>query len=823
MAFIYTITSSVSMRIVFFCVLLLGGMLVAASPVFAQTSPAPTTSRTPNSQQVQNEILQDPAVQSTIRRARSLGVPESQIQEMVRSMVAQRQVAMQQERTPSSTVEDSTALRAFDAPAEPTAQDSLALERIRRRAALVDSLSGLEYFGYRLFLGEPLSRDASAMVPVEESYIVGPGDQLRLMVWGGTEMQQDLTVDREGRVFIPRLGPVMVSGQTLSALRGRVRTLLSRIYSGLQAAPATVFMDLTVSRTRPVRVFVMGEVERPGLYTIPNNASVFQALYAVGGPLLTGSLREVRVIRNGEVVATADLYDYLLDGRTPTPLQVLENDFLFIPPRTSTVYVEGAVRRPGIFEVKPSETFTELLHMVAGLRADAYLERATVDRILAPSQRVRPSVARTFERVPLEDLIAGRTRFAVQDGDRFNITSISRDRVNSVAIYGAVYQPGFYALSPALRTVRDLVIAADSLIPDAYPYMAQLFRRRADGKPQEQLRIPLSTIMRGEAGASVFLQENDSLYVYQNAELADSQRVSIAGAIRDPDAYVWYSGMTVADLILQAGGLSLGASLERAELVRAVRNASASQFQRMEFPLVSAPIRAQYSFAPGDLALDLTEAASITLRPNDQVFIRSSPQYRAPRVVYLGGEVQYAGYYALLSEAERLGALIERAGGLNESSYAGGVQMYRQGERVAVDLDRVLRGDVGRDVFLTPGDSIIVPSRPNVVSVLGNVAGTGFYRYEPGKRVTYYLEQAGGARDRTRALYLTQANGATFRVQRKFLLWRVGNPVVSDGAVLVAEAAPQQEARSTDLNQVVTQNLTLLSSFLTILILLRQL
>lgn len=811
------------MRILLTCALVVFWSIGTGSSVWAQTPQSAPATRASQSQQVQAEILQDPAVQNTIRRARSLGVPESQIQEMVRAMVQQRQSAMTEQRSRTVVAEDSTALTEFGLVPETTASDSLALERMRRRAALVDSLSGLEYFGYRLFLGDPLTTDASALVPVEESYIVGPGDQLRLMVWGGTEVQQDLTVDREGRVFVPRIGPVMVAGQPLSALRTRVRGLLSRIYSGLQASPATVFMDLTVSRTRPVRIFVMGEVERPGLYTIPNNASVFQALYAVGGPLLTGSLREIRVIRQGEVVATADLYDYLLDGRVPTPLQLLENDFLFIPPRISSVQVQGAVRRPGIFEVKSNEAFTELLHMVAGLQAEAYLERATVDRILAPAQRIRPSVARTFERVPLSDILAGRTRFPVQDGDRYTITSISQDRVNAVSIQGAVYQPGYYALGPALRTVRDLVIAADSLIPDAYPYMAQLFRRRSDGKPQEQVRIPLSAIMRGEVSASMYLQENDSLYVYQNAELADSQRVSIAGAVRVPDAYVWYSGMTVADLILQSGGLSLGASLERAELVRAVRNASANQFQRMEFPLVNASIRAQYAFAPGDLALDLTEAASVALRPNDQVFIRTSPQYRSPRVVYLGGEVQYPGYYALLSEAERLGSLIERAGGLNESSYAGGVQMYRQFERVAVDLDRVLQGDIGRDVFLTAGDSIVVPPRPNVVSVLGNVAGTGFYRYEPGKRVKYYLEQAGGARDRTQALYLTQANGATFRVQRKFLLWRVGNPVVRDGAVLVAEAAPPQEARSTDLNQVVTQNLTLLSSFLTILILLRQL
>jgi protein involved in polysaccharide export with SLBB domain len=240
----------------------------------------------------------------------------------------------------------------------------------------------LKYFGYETFESIPEAFVPQSTGPADGSYIVGPEDELRLTVWGGAEFTYNLQVDREGRVTVPNVGQFTVAGKRLDELREEMKQWLSRSYSGLTSDPPTVFMDLTLTRLRPSRVFVLGEVPQPGGYTVSSFSTVFNALYSVGGPLKQGSLRDIKVIRDGEVVSTVDIYDYLMEGYSPSSTQLQGNDYIFVPPRGKTVAITGAVKRPAYYEMKEEETVGDLLEYAGGLKAKAYAKRFQIERIV---------------------------------------------------------------------------------------------------------------------------------------------------------------------------------------------------------------------------------------------------------------------------------------------------------------------------------------------------------------------------------------------------------------------------------------------------------
>lgn len=438
----------------------------------------------------------------------------------------------------------------------------------------------LDYFGYNTFDEVPASFQPSAVGPVDAGYIVGPGDELRLTLWGGTDLQRDLEVDREGRVYIPEIGQFTVTGKRLDELRREMRTWLSQDFAGLAADPPTIYMDLTVTRVRPVQVFVLGEVAQPGGYTISSYATVFNALYSVGGPLQRGSLRNIKIIREGDVVGTVDLYNYLLRGGDTDPVQLQSNDYIFIPPRGKTVAIEGAVKRPAYFEMKPGETVSDLLEYAGGLNPEAYTKRFQIERIVPFEERTEAaSVARRVLDVDLDVVRSGERAVRLADGDRVRILSImdARERavtaqIDAASIGGAVFQPGRYEIGGGLRTVRDLIERADGLTGDAYRTRAQLFRLNDD--LEDAVRsLDLNAVLADEPTANIVLQPGDSLHVSSVRQLEAVRSVEITGQVRDPGRFIYREDMTVGDLLFMAGGLTDEEYLkdvfkERADLYR---------------------------------------------------------------------------------------------------------------------------------------------------------------------------------------------------------------------------------------------------------------
>ncbi|NBB73326.1 MAG: sugar ABC transporter substrate-binding protein, partial [Bacteroidetes bacterium] len=752
----------------------------------------------------------------------------------------------------------------------------------------------LRYFGYDIFRSIPDAFRPGAMGPIDDGYLVGPNDELRLTAWGAAQFQYDLTVDQEGRIFIPNVGQYTVSGKRLDALRTELRDWLSQRYAGLTSDPPTISMDLTVTRVRPVQVYVLGEVRYPGGYTVSSGSTVFNVLYSMGGPMRRGSLRNIQVIRDGEVVTTVDLYDYLMRGYNPNPVRLQNGDNVYIPPRNKTVAINGSVRRPAYFEVKPNETFRDLLTYAGGLKPEAYTGRVHIERIVPFDEREEPSVAREAIDFNLNEVRAGDRNIALADADFITVPSILEEnnragatRVNAVKVTGAVFQPGQYEIDGQLRTVRDLIQEADGLRGDAYRPQAELVRLQED-LDEASRTLDLNRVMEDNPLANVVLRPGDSLHVASVQELKIERTVRITGQVLDPGTYTYRDSMTVGDLLFKGGGLTddeylKDVFLERADLYResadgrservipfhlgealngnsfagetlrpgdqirvypvdvevlrdrfveisgAVKSPGRYEFRdnmslkdiilqaegfqegaflqavevtrrpeardgdvrarTLQVGLASGSSADQVSFAVDDTAQALQTADRFQLQHRDRVYVRTDPSFQEQETITVRGEVRFPGEYTLLRENETLFDIINRAGGVRATGYPKGGRLFRDSSQVIVEMGQAIRGEEGSDVILQPGDEIVIPPQPNTVAIRGNVANEGLLKFRPGERVAYYLERAGGTLDETEGIFITQASGATFEVDRG---WFRRTPQVDDGAIIRVTRKPPE-------------------------------
>ena len=784
----------------------------------------------------------------------------------------------------------------------------------------------LMHFGYELFSSPPESFESISSGPVDEGYLVGPGDELRLIVFGSTEFQHDLVVDNEGRIFVPNVGQRTVAGNRLASLRDELRVWMARSYAGLITEPPDVLMDLSVTRLKPVNVFILGEVSRPGRFPLPSNSSVFNALYTVGGPQTSGSLRDIRVIRQGTQVHSVDLYEYLLSGYSDRDVRLQSGDNVFIPPRGKTVTIQGEVHRPAIYELKNDETFRDLLAYSGGLKAEAYTQRFQIERVIPFEERDDPLVVREVFDYNLTDVLKDNEPVEIADGDIVTIFAIpdvnnlaAQRQVRSVSITGAVFSPGRYQMNDQVRTVKDLIDKANGLTGDAFFDKVEMYRL-TDRLKKEVVSLNLNDILNDEPTQNLVLQPQDSLHVFVEGNLIDIPQVSISGQVRntgqfdllenmtiidllykgggltDPEflkavfqdradlfrvspdgrseeiipfhlgdalagtgdskmllragdeirvypldvevpanlfvtisgaikeegTYRFREGMTLEDLILQSGGFEEGAFLQEIEVTRVDSSRTNTELATsILVPFMSALDEGKPSFGLKGPNGNIRAASQFVLQHLDRVYIRKDPNYRQQQTVMVTGEVEFPGSYTLLRENETLTEVIRRAGGVLPSGYPEGGRLIRENLQVIVEMDKAISGDLTADIVLLPGDEINIPLQPNTVAVRGNVANEGLIKFEPGRRVTYYLDRAGGLRKDTESILLTQASGATFRVKRRGLF--KSNPVVDEGAfVLVTHKPPKEPGEGVDVSRTIVDGLAILSSTMTIIVLARQ-
>lgn len=617
----------------------------------------------------------------------------------------------------------------------------------------------LPYFGYDLFQNVPESFQPGAAPAISDDHVVGPEDELRLIVWGAAEFQYDLPVDMNGRIFIPSVGQYTVAGRSLSTLRRDLKIWLSRSYAGLVDNPPSVFMDLSLTRLRPIRLFVLGEVRQPGGYVLPSGSNIFSALYTMGGPLQKGSLRSIKVYRNN-VGYDVDLYEYLVYGTANRTIQLQTGDHVFVPPRGRTVHLEGAVYRPAIYEIRGNESFLDVLEIAGGLTANAYTKRFQIERIIPFQERTDPNVAIELLDYDLGAALQSDAIIPLEDGDRISVYSImdredirSWSRIESASVSGAVFQPGRYELGPAVRTIRDLIREADGLTEDAYMKRVELVRLTPDLR-REILALDLQAVMNDVPNQNVVLRPHDSLSVVSVFDVSAAQTVSINGAVRNPGEYNLLHGMTVGDLLFQAGGLRDSVFLrdvltERADLFR------------------EGPDARTANILPFDLAAALGGAgmAQELLRPNDEIRIYGAstvePVATSERFIVVSGAVKEPGQFQY-RDGMSIESAILQAGGYTEEARTDVVDVARnysdeQDDRLAQVVTVPLRGGdllTGDSGFvLQHRDRISVRNDPGfheqqVVNIRGEVHIPGDYSLQfRTETLADLISRAGGVRD----------------------------------------------------------------------------
>lgn len=613
-----------------------------------------------------------------------------------------------------------------------------------------------QVFGRNIFNTRNLTFEPSVNIATPPNYRLGPGDEVIIDIWGTSQNTIRQQISPDGTINIEKIGPVSLSGMTVSEANSYLKRVLGKTYSGLDAPDGTLEIRLTLGNTRTIQINVMGEVVQPGTYALSSFSTVFHALYRAGGVSDIGSLRNVQVTRNGKTVAKVDVYDFIMKGKTQDDIRLQEGDVIIVPAYEALVQISGNVKRPMKFEMKKNETLATLINYAGGFSADAYTRSLRVVRQNGEEYEINTVKEIDYSAYPM------------RNGDVVTAEAILNRFTNKLEVRGAVYRPGIYQLNGEINTVRALVNEAKGLTGDAFTNRAVLQRERED-LTTEIISVDVRSIMAGTS-PDIPLQKNDILYIPSIHDLEDRGDVAIFGEVAKPDSYSYSDNMTLEDLIIRAGGLRESASTVRVDVSRRIKDPKSTHS--------TDSISQMFTFALKD-GFVIDGEQGFTLQPYDQVFVRRSPGYQAQQNVRVTGEVIFGGTYAMTTTEERLSDLVKKAGGATPKAYLRGAKLIRVandeekkrmrdvinlmnrqfGEAmmdslgirvedtfsVGIDLEKAMAKPGSEyDLVLREGDVLDVPKMNNTVKVNGAVMMPNTVGYLSDKNANYYLDQAGG-------------------------------------------------------------------------------
>lgn len=656
------------------------------------------------------------------------------------------------------------------------------LSKLRSREDYERALRRRKIFGAELFSNKNLTFEPNLRMPTPPNYRVAANDEVIIDVYGYSEVQHRLKVTPEGYVRIPYLGPVYVNGLTMEEARTRITKQLSTIYGGIKTG--NTFVQVSLGNIRSIRVLLIGEIERPGTYSLPSLATVANALYVSGGPGENGSFRNIQVIRNGQTVTTFDLYDFISRGDLTNNIVLQDQDIIKVNPYKTRVELLGEVKRPAIFEARENESLQQILDYAGGYTDKAYREIIRANRV---NNRQREVV-----NVPAAQVGS----FQLRSGDQFFIDSILTRFTNRVTISGAVFHPGDYALDGGM-TVGDLIHKADGIKEEA-ALARGVIRRLQDDYTPAMISFSVADVVNGRQNLA--LQREDSVIIYSKMGLRELYQVTVSGEVNQPGQYVYADSMQLEDLILIAGGLRDAASLKHVEISRRIRSSADSSDTRLAI-IKQFDINADLSNNPG--------AAAFGLQPFDEITIRKAPSYMKQANVEIGGEVLYPGQYAINSKQERISDVLHRAGGLRPEAYPEGAvllrktfvnesdsayltnklevfynkmqdstdivrlksAMERREQLLGINLDQILKHPGSKyDLLLEEGDVLKVPKKLQTVQVFGEIYFPKKVRFDKGISFRDYIRGAGGFTTQAlkRRSYIVYANGEVKNTRKVF-------------------------------------------------------
>jgi protein involved in polysaccharide export with SLBB domain len=764
----------------------------------------------------------DAQIRQLLQQAQQAGLSDSQVLQQAQSRgLSEDQVLALQKRIADIRSKDGTAgtngnTAANQDTSNNTGQPGRKLnyrrqtDSIYRPTKQTDVFGNLKpkIFGADLFRNNDIKFEPNLKIATPVNYVVGPEDQLNVNVYGKSLANWKLEVSPDATINIPGIGVMGVSGKTIEQVTAQIK---SKLAANNYAIGQGTSVAVSLGNIRSIKVIIAGQVVRPGTYTLPSLATVFNALYASGGPADNGTFRQIAVIRNNRVIRRLDVYDFLTKGEEKDNIGLQDQDIIQVPTYKTRIELAGEVKIPGLFEVLPGESIGQVIGYAGGFTDQAYTARIKVSRISDQQRRISDVVESDYQ------------RFVPQRGDKYTVSRILERYANRVIITGAVFRPGEYELQKGL-TVAGLIANAAGLKEDAFGGHGSITRLNADNT-REQIPFSLTNILNKTA-ADIPLQREDSVRITSLFDLRDPYKITIKGEVRKAGQYAYADSMTVSDLIIRAGGFTEGASPRRIEVSRRVSNSD---------PTSKNSIVAQVFSVNVDASLKNLET-DFKLHPFDIVSVYTLPGYEKQRTVKVEGEVIYPGYYTIEKKNEKISDIIKRAGGLSASADADGGTLKRsnvailgvdksKADTVALAKERlerisrlkknfrdstatdttILRNNyvgidlagilahpgTSIDLLVEDGDEIRIPKEQQIVRVNGEVLYPSAVVYAGSKGFIDYVLNAGGFSPRAlkRRAYIVYANG-TVRGTRKFLFFN-SHPPVKPGSEIYVPRKPE--------------------------------
>ncbi|WP_268033322.1 SLBB domain-containing protein [Algoriphagus sp. PAP.12] len=729
---------------------------------------------------------------------------------------------------------------------------------------LVDLDQSNQIFGSSLFYqnNRRLSFEPSLNQATPKSYVLGPGDVVYVDIYGQSEQYYEATVNPDGFVLLDNIGPISVSGKTIEEATGIIKNRVSRFYTGLNGANPNTFLQVTLGNVRTIKVHILGEVRLPGTFTLSAFSTVFNALYAAGGPNENGTMREIKVVRNNKPLASVDVYDLLINGTANLDIQLQDQDVILVTPFISRVQIKGEVKRPMKYEVKEGDTFKDLAEYAGGFTDLAFKDRVAISRITDNQRSVSDVYQNQFG------------MFILKGGDEITVGKILDRYSNRVQIKGAVYREGTFALEDDL-TLKKLIQNADGLRGDAYTDQASILRTKKD-LSTEMIEVDLKAVLDGNA-PDISLQREDVVRISSIYDIRNEQYVQILGEVKKPGVYPFSESMTVEELVISAGGFQESANPNDIEIARRLEDTDLGTLS----DIIPVQVNPNLSY----------RSDSKTLLPYDQVIVRKKASFTMQKLVAVEGQVNSPGMFAIQSSDERISDLINRAGGINQFAYAKGATLIRRTEffnteseeirrqrnlealrlrlmedpnnseaqeeliqrlftnlpkaenpvdnqlaltkkesldqiasetpgfavkikdteAVAIDLEAILKNPGSEnDLLLVEGDILSVPKLLQTVRMRGDVVYPTTMRHESGRSLKHYINGAGGFERRAnrKQTYVVYANGAVKRT-KGFLGIRNYPPVEPGAEVIVPTKGPKVPLRLGDVVGITTGLATL--------------